>query len=343
MDNHPHVLFSLSDRSYVNLVKREIKKIVEGIGFKAKRFAEIEIIISEMTSNIIKHTPGGSILVKHITIGAVEGIEIISIDNGPGMLNPLMMLKDGVSTTNTLGQGLGAIKRLSDNFDICSVPRWGTIVLARVFKNENAKELLGKEVFITSALMVPKKGEEYCGDGYKISTKGDSCQILAFDGLGHGPEAQKASGAAIKSFVESKKLDPAEKLRKMHPVIKHTRGGVGMALSIDLKSHSLSYCGVGNISARVLSEGKLKSCISYNGIVGHAFPNTLHTNTIVWAKEDFLIITSDGITSRWDASALSNILKHDIAIVTAGLFKDFSRGTDDSLVMIVKCNRNVTS
>lgn len=341
MDNHPNVLFSLSDRSYVSLVKREIKRIAERIGFSAKRFAEIEIIISEITSNITKHTSGGSILVKHITTGLVEGIEIISIDDGPGMLNPLMMLKDGVSTTKTLGQGLGAIKRLSDNFDICSVPGWGTIVLSRVFKNTDAKELLAKEIFLTSTFMLPKKGEESCGDGYKILTKKETCQILAFDGLGHGPEAQKASEAAVKSFIESKRLEPAEKLRKMHPTIKNTRGGVGMALSIDLKNQALSYCGVGNISARVLSEGKLKSCISYNGIVGHTFPNSIKTNSIRWAKEDFLIVTSDGITSRWDAGALANLFKHDLAIVTAGLFKDFYRGTDDCLVMIIKCNRNV--
>lgn len=341
MDNLPHVLLPLSDRSYVNLVKREIRRIAEGIGFDANRLAEIAIIISEISSNIVKHTPGGSIFVKHFIKGAVEGIEIISIDNGPGMVNPLMMLKDGVSTTKTLGQGLGAIKRLSDNFDIYSAPKWGTILLSRVFKNADAKDLLSKEIFITSTLMVPKKGEDFCGDGYKILTKKNTCQILAFDGLGHGPEAQKASEAAVKSFAETRNLNPAEQLRKMHLSIKHTRGGVGMAFSIDLQNQSLSYCGVGNISARVLSEGKLKSCISYNGIVGHTFPNTLNSNSIHWAKEDFLIITSDGIINRWDISALPNILNHDIGIVTAGLLKDFYRGTDDCLVMIIKCNRNI--
>lgn len=341
MDNLPHVLFPLSDRSYVSLLKKDIKKIAEQIGFDAKRLAEIAIIVSEIASNLIKHTKGGSILVKHVVNGESEGIEIISIDNGPGMLNPAMMLKDGVSTTNTLGQGLGAIKRLSDNFDIYSVPKWGTILLSRVFTNTDAKDLLSKEIFISSTIMVSKNGEEFCGDGYKILTKKNTCQILAFDGLGHGPEAQKANEAAVKSFTETKNLDTAEKLKVMHRSIRHTRGGVGMAFSIDLKNQSLSYCGVGNISARVLSEGRLKSCISHNGIVGHTFPNSLKSNSISYGKEDFLIITSDGITSRWDVGALANILKHDIAIVTAGLYKDFCRGNDDSLVMIVKCNRKV--
>lgn len=343
MDNLPHVVLPLSDRSYVSLVKRDIKKIAEGIGFDANRLAEVEIVISEITSNIIKHTPGGSILVKHIIKDKLEGIEIISIDKGPGMSNALMMLKDGVSTTKTLGQGLGAIKRLSDNFDIYSVPQWGTILLSRIFKNP-AANLKTKEIFNVSTLMVPKTGEEFCGDGFKFNIKKKTCQILVFDGLGHGPEAHKASEAAIKSFTntESQNLDPAERLRTMNSTIKSTRGGVGMILSIDLKNNSLSFCGVGNISARVFTEGKLKSCISYNGIVGHTFPNTLNSNSIHWAKEDYLIITSDGIISRWDVNALSNIMKHDMGIVAASLFKDFARGNDDALVMIVKCNRNNT-
>lgn len=341
MDNLPHVLLPLSDRSYISLVKRDIKKIAESIGFEAKRLAEIEIVISEITSNIIKHTPGGSILVKHVFKGNLEGIEIISIDNGPGMFNPLMMLKDGVSTTNTLGQGLGAIKRLSDNFDIYSVPKWGTILLSRIFKNGD-ENLNSKEIFNVSTLMVPKNGEEFCGDGYKIITKKHNCQILAFDGLGHGPEAHKASEAAVKSFIETQNLEPAERLKTMNTSIKSTRGGVGMALSIDQKANSLTYCGVGNISARVFTEGKLKSCISYNGIVGHTFPNSVNSNTIKWAREDYLIVTSDGFISRWDANALTNIMKHDIGIITACMYKDFFRGNDDCLIILIKCIRNNT-
>lgn len=345
MDNLPHMVFPLSDRSYVSLVKKEIKKIADSIGFEANKLAEIEIIISEITSNIIKHTPGGIILVKHIISGDIEGLEIISIDDGPGMANPLMMLRDGVSTTNTLGQGLGAIKRLSDNFDIYSVPKWGTILLSRTFKTtENilTSNETSKESFNIYTLMVPKKGEAFCGDGFKFLKKNDNCQILAFDGLGHGPEAYKASEAAIKSFTETQNLAPAERLKSIHSSIKKTRGGVGMVFDFDLKNETLSFCGVGNISARVLTEGRLKSCISYNGIVGHTFPNTIHSNTISWSMDDYLIITSDGIISRWDINALANIRKHDIGIIAAILFKDFSRGNDDCLVMIIKANRIIS-
>ncbi|HYG39602.1 MAG TPA: ATP-binding protein [Cytophagales bacterium] len=337
MDNRPHVSFALSDRSYVSLIKKEIKKIAGNIGFSGNRLAEIEIIIAEITSNIIKYSIDGSILVKHFVKGTAEGIEIISIDNGPGMTNVSLMVKDGVSTTRTLGQGLGAIKRLSDNFDIYSVPQWGTILLSRVFKNPEANTT-SKEIFNITTLLVPKKGENYCGDGYRYVIKKNSCKILAFDGLGHGPEAQKASEAAIKSFMSTLNIDPGESLRVMNKEIKSTRGGVGMIFSIDLKTNSTSFCGVGNISARILSEGKLKNCISYNGIIGHTFPNSLHTNNTPWNKQDYLILTSDGLKTRWDSSNLTHVLKHDPSIVAASLFKDLSRGNDDSLVIILKCN-----
>lgn len=159
--------------------------------------------------------------------------------------------------------------------------------------------------------------------------------------MGHGPEAQKASEAAIKGFIENETLEPCEILKTINTNIKSTRGGVGMVFSLDLSTKSLSYCGVGNISARIFTEGRLKSCISYNGIIGHTFPFSINTNKISWNKDDYLIITSDGLNTRWDVTNLSFVLKHDPSIIAASLFKDFSRGNDDSLVLIVKCNRTI--
>jgi anti-sigma regulatory factor (Ser/Thr protein kinase) len=338
MDNSPHIRFPLSDRSYVSIVKKEIKKIAEEIKFDKKRLSEIEIIVSEITSNIIKHSVDGYVLVKHFYSNTNDGIEILSIDNGPGMASPSHMLKDGVSTTNTLGQGLGAIKRLSDDFDIYSQPKWGTILLSRVYRNA-PKDNETTEAFSINTVMIPKKGEVFCGDGFKYIIKKNTCKILAFDGLGHGKEAQKATEAAVASFQKVLKEEPGDALRIIHKEIKSTRGGVGMIFSLDSKANSMAFCGVGNISARIFGEGKLKNCISYNGIIGHTFPTSLHTNNNPWNKDNLLIITSDGLTSRWDAQVFTAIQRHDPTVIAAYLFKEYSRGIDDSLVMILKSKK----
>jgi anti-sigma regulatory factor (Ser/Thr protein kinase) len=67
-----------------------------------------------------------------------NGVEVISIDNGPGIADIKKMMVDGSSTKQTLGNGLGAIQRLSDKFDIYSQKDWGTIILSRIFQNHLA-------------------------------------------------------------------------------------------------------------------------------------------------------------------------------------------------------------
>ncbi len=112
MDNSIHKVFNAEDRSYFAILKKEIHNLVSAAEFSTKRTGEVDIVVAEMTSNLIKHAGGGELLVKICTEENNTAIEIISIDNGPGIQDPKQMTKDGISTSNTLGQGLGAMQRL---------------------------------------------------------------------------------------------------------------------------------------------------------------------------------------------------------------------------------------
>ena len=59
------------------------------------------------------------------------GIEMVTIDAGPGFRDTGAALRDGHSTSGTLGIGLGAIRRLADFCDLYSVPGHGTALVAR--------------------------------------------------------------------------------------------------------------------------------------------------------------------------------------------------------------------
>ena len=105
---------------------------------------------------------------------------------------------------------------------------------------------------------------------------------------------------------------------------------------LDFNQHKMHYCGVGNISAKVLSVGgKNKNCHSYNGIIGHSIPGSLHSYSVDWEKNDLLILHSDGLNSRWDIQNYPGILKHDKILLAAALYKDHCRGTDDTLVTVI--------
>ncbi|MEO6038600.1 MAG: ATP-binding protein, partial [Saprospiraceae bacterium] len=108
------VSHKIEERSYIAFVKKEIQYIVAQANFKPGRAGEIDIIVSELTSNVVKHAGRGELLYQLYWENDVSILELICLDRGPGMNNVPQMMRDGISTTNTLGQGLGAIERLSD-------------------------------------------------------------------------------------------------------------------------------------------------------------------------------------------------------------------------------------
>lgn len=331
MDSVPYLRLKLHDRSYSGIVKKEINKLAKTLEFTSYRLAEIDIIIAEMVSNLNKHSVEGEILAN-----VQEGyLEILSIDHGPGMANLRDMLSDGRSTTKTLGQGLGAIKRLSDEFDIYSIPGWGTIVLSRIYTGKFAPAQTEEPVSI-NALLAAKPGETECGDGWSLIKKRSLYKLIALDGLGHGPEAARAVRTTIKEFHALIEDDPAETIKVLHRRVRGTRGAVGMVFHINKASGMIAFAGLGNIGARFVSAERSKNCISYNGIIGYAIPNSLHSNSITWRPNETLIIHSDGLKTRWDLSHLPNILNQDGSILAAALYKDFSRGNDDLLIIVLK-------
>lgn len=333
MANEPHKQVMLPNRTYQAVARSEIKKIALSAGFSSKRMAELEIIISEITSNTVKHTTkGAEILVKVIDTNN-PGLEIICIDHGPGMESVSKMMEDGMSSTNTLGHGLGAIKRLSDELDVYSLQGWGTILLARVY--EKKADPLKRTVIDIGMLMVAKEGETVCGDDYYYTIKGNTAKFAVCDGLGHGNEAHIASVQCLKVFKENMVLTPVEQLKMVHTGAKRTRGAVMFTIQFDFNNKQVTYCGVGNISAKALSAARSKYCISYNGIVGHSIPNSMNNHVLQCNKTDLFIIHSDGLSSRWDLQKYPGITKHDRSIIAAALYKDFCRKTDDVTVAVI--------
>lgn len=347
MDVRQHQRFVIADRSYLNIVKRDISKLAESYGFDETGIGKINIVVSEMVSNLIKHTTdGGEILVKP-TDEDLKGIEIICLDRGPGMLNPEHLMADGVSTSGTAGEGLGAIKRQSTFFDYYTQDQGGTILLSRIFKTVvhspyQTRIIAKPEKLEIGAVMVAKTGETLCGDGWHLQLTDGKVLILAVDGLGHGPDANEAASQSIASFRNNAAYSPAETLRQIHSDIRRTRGAVGAVLHINKKSPEVQFCGIGNINGKVFSITTsktitvTKNLISYNGILGHNIPNTVHNQLTAMNPGQLLVLHSDGVKSRWDLNKYVDLHRHDASLIAALIYRDFNRGTDDTLVIVAK-------
>lgn len=343
MDVNQHQQFLVPDKSYSSMVKRDITRLTEGYGFSAADTGKVNIVISEMVSNLAKHaSKGGELLVKPIG-SPVSGIEILCLDSGPGMADHVRMQQDGFSTYGSAGEGLGAIKRQSDEFDLYSQQGVGTVVLSRIYKSGKQKEqAINSSQYEVGYVLVPKPKETLCGDGLALVLRGPDLYLLALDGLGHGSNANEASKQAAQLFLASPATAPAEALRHIHANIRHTRGAVGFIASISGSTHSINYCGIGNIAGRLFSPENIAagasstSIVSYNGILGHNVPNTLHDRQLDWERGKMLVLHSDGLKSRWDMAKLPQLNRHLVTTIAAVLYKTNSRQTDDTLVIVCK-------
>lgn len=87
--------------------------------------------IYELAQNQIKHAGGGQISLRRITQMEKTGIEVIAEDQGPGIADIGAAMKDGYSTRDSLGMGMGGIQRLMDEFIIDKNSSQGTRIIAR--------------------------------------------------------------------------------------------------------------------------------------------------------------------------------------------------------------------
>ena len=245
------------------------------------------------------------------------------------------VLEDHFSSSNTLGHGLGSIRRLSDVFDIYSAPGWGTISLVRVFKNlKKNKPKPGTIRF--GGLLLPKPGETVSGDGYHFRTTRNGFAVMLADGLGHGKEAHEAVRQATSVFQSAIIQEASDMIRDIHNAIRKTRGAVINVYIFNEPQNNWHVCGVGNIATKFIGGIMQKNYIPYNGIVGHNIPNTI--NDVILKKEEYnhFVACSDGIKSRWDLTRLGDTAKKDPLILSAAIYKEFARQTDDMSVVSCK-------
>jgi len=104
------------------------------LGFSATDSTLIATAISELARNIVSYARKGEITVKTIHGPSRQGILVIASDDGPGIADVLQAMRDGFSTSGSLGLGLPGVRRLMDEFQIASQPGRGTTVTVKKWK-----------------------------------------------------------------------------------------------------------------------------------------------------------------------------------------------------------------
>jgi serine/threonine-protein kinase RsbT len=96
------------------------------LGFNLVDQTKIVTATSELARNTLNHGGGGTMRLETVQNGRYSGLRLTFEDQGPGIPDIDLALKDGFTTGNGMGLGLGGAKRLSDEFEIQSSPGQGT-------------------------------------------------------------------------------------------------------------------------------------------------------------------------------------------------------------------------
>jgi serine/threonine-protein kinase RsbT len=104
------------------------------LGFSSGDSTLIATAISELGRNILSYARQGEIIIRAIDGRGQPGILIVASDKGPGISDVQQALQDGFSTSGGLGLGLPGVRRLMDEFEITSVPKRGTTVKVKKWK-----------------------------------------------------------------------------------------------------------------------------------------------------------------------------------------------------------------
>lgn len=119
---------SIQSSADVVLVRQAVRKLAVELGFSLVDQTKIVTAASELARNTLDHGGGGTVQLEALHQGIRAGVRLTFEDQGPGIPDTELALKDGFTTGGGLGMGLSGTKRLVNEFNIVSRVGEGTIV-----------------------------------------------------------------------------------------------------------------------------------------------------------------------------------------------------------------------
>jgi anti-sigma regulatory factor (Ser/Thr protein kinase) len=327
------MIVRVTDPTHASEARRQAAAYADNANLGERERGSLAIVVTEMATNLVKHAGSGIIVIDAVGHNGSSGVRVLGLDKGPGIRDLSAALRDGYSSVGTGGNGLGAIKRLSNAFDIHTSPGMGTAVLAEFWPQKRiAPRYSPIDVGVVS---VPVKGEDYCGDGWGARKTAESMLLMVVDGLGHGILASEAAREGERVFADSRTDSPTPILQDSHDSLKKTRGAAMAIASLHLERQLLSFAGVGNIGSYIVNPGATRGMASHNGTLGHHL-HRIQEFTFPWDADSILVMHSDGLKSGWDLKPYSGVWSKHPGLIAGMLYRDFARDRDDVTILIAK-------
>ena len=222
--------YRINRRSDVQMAAVSVQRPDYYPGLSALDRTALGTVIAELGTNILKYGVEGSIRISQVQDGARQGILVEASDAGPGIPDLDRALEEHFSTGNSLGLGLPAVQRMSDELGITTGPDTGTQVRALRWirpepqaappagsrgRHEPAPPSQPPQADAAPAGGIvrplqltieqrirPCYPERVSGDQLLVSQQGCLWLLGVVDGCGHGPEAHAVACAVVEALQE---------------------------------------------------------------------------------------------------------------------------------------------
>ncbi len=317
--------------------RKAVVAMAVNLGFSEVEIAELEIIVSELGTNIVKHGGSrGTVRFEPVVVKNRRGMQITAMDQGrrfDDLNNGKKDLVDqcyqeGYSSTGTLGIGLSGVRRMTDQYALEKNDLGGLTIIATKWPGA-----LRIHPAVCSVISRPKTGESQSGDAYFIHQEAETVVIAVIDVLGHGRGAHPVAQRAL-AVVENHRLEPpAQIVASCDRRVKNTRGAAMAVGRIDVAEGRLTHIGIGNVETRIYQNSKPMHPICRNGTVGVAIPR-LTEETYDCPPGSCVVMFSDGISERFELDGA--MLRRTPQEIAHYIYANWGRDHDDATVAVVK-------
>ncbi|MCP9807448.1 SpoIIE family protein phosphatase [Cyanobium sp. T1B-Tous] len=230
MDNVNTRQYRIQRRSDVQIAAVSLQREDYYPGLSALDRTALGTVIAELGTNILKYGQQGSIRVSQVEDGQRVGILVEAADQGPGIPDLDRALEEHYTTGNTLGLGLPAVKRMTDELGIITGPGEGTEVRALRWVRQETSQRGSRRTTIPPSAGPRREAnpepppeapmvvgpcqlqleqriracypERVSGDQVLAFQHGDLWLLGVVDGCGHGPEAHAVACAVVEALQQ---------------------------------------------------------------------------------------------------------------------------------------------
>jgi serine/threonine-protein kinase RsbT len=125
---------SLISEQDIVAARQQIRKVSQQIGFNIVDQTKIVTAASELARNAVVYGGGGILEWETIDQNGRTGLRLTISDQGPGIEDLTLAMKDGWTSGKGMGLGLPGTKRLVSDFSITSERGVGTKVIVTRWK-----------------------------------------------------------------------------------------------------------------------------------------------------------------------------------------------------------------